>query len=249
MRKKSGFEWTTRSNSLTTVYQPIVKINSRDIIGYEALTRGRGKWKQPEDLFHHAYEHGHTIALDFACLNTAIRILPRFPSKKLLFVNVEPITLGNMFVRGREGEAFLKKIRPYGHRIVFELTEGMKSSDFDFVKKGIKFFRKFGCHFALDDVAGVGSKLLKLISLGPDFIKIDMGLINGISHNHLHQKLVEQLVQIARKSQSGIIAEGVEDKYDLEFVTRMGIHCAQGFYFARPKRKLLRRIPKRFCRR
>ena len=245
MTSKKDFSKAYKRGAIFSVYQPIIEIKSRNIWGYEALTRGRQQWRQPEDLFRYSYVSGHTIHLDFACLYSAVKVLSELPSKRLLFVNVEPVTVSQTFIRGREGEAFLRKIRPYSRQVVFELTEGMKARDFKFVRRGVQFLRRAGCRFALDDVAGIGSKLLKLISLNPDFIKIDMGLIKGISTNRLNQKLVRQLIKLAERNDSVTIAEGVEDKADLDFVNAMGIHCAQGFYFARPQKKLLRTLPKK----
>ncbi len=243
LNKKVAFAKAYKPGSLYTVYQPIIKINGEEIIGYAGLTRGRGKWRNPQNLFRHSYGCGHTIALDYECLHTAVRILPKLGRNKLLFINVEPVTLSHTFGRGSEGELFLKKIAVFARQVVFELTEGMKSRDFEVVKRAVGLIRKYGGQFAIDDVAGIGSKLVKLISIKPDFIKIDMGLIKGISTNHLNQKIVHQLMLLARKYGSELIAEGVEDKTDLEFVLKMGIPYAQGFYFARPQKKLQRALP------
>ena len=168
---------------LYSVYQPIIDIRTEKVFGYEALTRGMGKWRSPEILFRHSYDEGTTVALDLACLESAFGILPTLEKGELLFVNVEPLTLASVFMKGKEGSFLLRKVAPYARRIVFELTEGMKGRDFKFVKKGAGFLKKSGCQFALDDVAGVGFKLFRLLSLKPHFMKIDIGLILGLHKN------------------------------------------------------------------
>ena len=218
-----------------TVYQPIIQIRTGKILGYEALTRGRGRWTLPEDLFRRSYEEGFMMALDLECLWKAVRVLPQLGQKKFLFVNVEPATFCHSFIKGREGELLLKKISRYASQVVFELTEGMKGRDFSLLKKAVAFLRKKRFRFAIDDVAGVGSKLFRLLSLKPDFLKIDISLVKGLGENHLQRGLVSRLVDLGTKYGCHLIAEGVEIKKELELVRGMGIPYAQGFYFSRPK--------------
>lgn len=221
-----------------TVYQPIIEIRTGRTLGYEALTRGTGKFRSPEVLFRKAFEKGATAELDFKCLRSALRILPRMKRKHLLFVNVEPFTMSRSFTKGREGYLLLKRISAYGRQIVFELTEGMKGRDFGLIEKGIRLLKKFHCQFAIDDVTGVGVKLFRLLSLKPHFIKIDMSLIKGIRRNRFHRDLVKRIIALGRMTSSRIIAEGLERKRDVDLVQKMGIPYVQGFYFSRPKRSL-----------
>ena len=224
---------------LTTAYQPIFDIRTKKIIGYEALTRGRGKWRLPEGLFRHSYEQGFTIALDLECMWQALKILPKL-GDKLLFVNIEPMTLEHAFAKGVEGDFILKKIQHHSGQIIFELTEGMKGRDFKLMKRGVGLIRKHHCRFAIDDVAGIGFKLFRLLTLQPDFLKIDISLIRGLVKNPLHQELVHRLIALGRKNRSLIIAEGLEQKEDVQMVRKIGIPYVQGFYFARPKKILLK---------
>jgi len=218
-----------------TLYQPIIHISKGKILGYEALTRGRGKWELPENLFRRSYEEGFTTALDLTCIEQALQILPRLGSKKLLFVNVEPATLCHAFIKGREGELLLRKATRHARQIIFELTEGMKGRDFPLLKKGVSFLKKKYFRFAIDDVAGIGSKLFRLLALRPDFLKIDISLVRGFGKNRFQQGLVARLVALGQRYGTLLIAEGVERKSELAFVRRMGIPYAQGFYFSRPK--------------
>lgn len=228
-KKRSKFE------PLHSVYQPVIHISTRKVLGYEALTRGRGQWKLPEDLFRRSYEEGFMMALDLECMWQALRILPKLGRKKFLFVNVEPTTLCHAFVKGREGKLLLAKVSRHARQIVFELTEGMKGRDFPLLRRAVSFLKKKHFRFAIDDVAGVGSKLFRLLALKPDFIKIDISLVKGLGESRLQQGLIARLVDLGNKYGCLLIAEGVERKSELEFVRRMGIPYAQGFYFARPK--------------
>ncbi len=228
--------------SLSMVYQPIVRVDSKEILGHEVLVRGKGKWHRPENLFHYSYEKGATVALDMECIRKALQALPKVNRPSLLFVNVEPITLRTAFSRNGQARRLLKRYAPYHHQVVFELTQGMDLKDFEFIKKGIRTLRKFGYRFALDDVADIGAGFLKLISLRPDFIKLDMRLIQGVSKNHLHQAIVRQLTSLGKQRRSLMIAEGVEHKKDLDFIRKVGIRYVQGYYYSKPRKRMQKKI-------
>ncbi|MDP3920706.1 MAG: EAL domain-containing protein [Candidatus Omnitrophota bacterium] len=221
-----------------SVYQPIVDVRGKKVMGYEALIRGKGKFKNPEELFRQSYADGLTIALNLECLNTAFQILPSLPKGKRLFVNVEPITLARCFGSGREAEFLLRRFDTFNNNVVIEMTEGMKVRDFNLVKKSVSYLRRHHCQFAVDDVVGIGSKLLKILSLRPDYIKVGMALIRNVTQNKFQQNLIKQLTEIGNEIGSIMIAEGVERKEELDYVKHLGIHLIQGYYFSKPKKIL-----------
>lgn len=220
-----------------SVYQPILDIATWDIIGYEALARSEKE--TPAEMFRKSYEKGTVVPFDFHCLEAAIKILPKLQDKQYLFLNIEPLTLEQAFAKGREGEEFLKNMKAYSDKIVFELTEGVKKSDFDFIKKGVEFIRALGYRFALDDITEIGAKTTQLASLKPDFFKIDLQLVHGIANNYLNQQIVREMVHLGRVNASEMVAEGVENKEDLELIQNIGIRYGQGFYFAKPAKELI----------
>ncbi|MCM8775240.1 MAG: EAL domain-containing protein [Candidatus Omnitrophica bacterium] len=223
---------------LYPVFQPIVDTRTGKVIGYESLVRRKGKLCRPGDLIQRSYEEGLIIALNLECIKSSLRILPKMDNDKLLFVNVEPVTLGHCFAKGQEAHFLLRQYAAYRRRIVFELTEGMKIRDFPRIKRGVYFLLKLGCKFALDDVVGIGTKLAKLMTLQPHFIKIGMELVQRVNHSPFQQGLLGQIVNIGYNHNAKIIAEGIERKKDLAFLKHLGVYYAQGFYFARPKKTL-----------
>ena len=158
----------------------------------------------------------------------------------MIFVNVEPLTLASVFAEGKARMVLLNRIRPYARQVVFELTEGMKGRDFEFVRKGVVFIKRYGCRFALDDVTGVGVKLFRLLTLKPHFIKVDISLIRGLRHSRTKRDVVKSLIALGKMARSLLIAEGVERKNDLALVHQMRIPYVQGFYFGRPQKHLLK---------
>lgn len=229
-REEQGF-------SVYSVYQPIVDIATGDVIGYEALARSGTE--NPADMFRNSYEKGTVIPFDFHCLESAIKVLPQLQDGQYLFLNIEPLTLEQAFSKGKEGDVFLKGLKAYSEKIVFELTEGVKKSDFAFIRRGVEFIRAFGYRFALDDIDDIGVKTTQLASLRPDFLKIDLQLVQGIANNQLNQQIVSEMVHLGRVNGSEMIAEGVEHKADFEFLRKMGIRYGQGYFFAKPSKELI----------
>ncbi len=220
-----------------SVYQPIVDIATGDVLGYEALIRSEKE--MPAEMFRRSYEKGTVIPFDFHCLDSSIRVLPELRESRFLFVNIEPLTLEQAFSSGKEGEEFLVGLKRYAKNVVFELTEGVKKSDFAFIQRGVEFIRAFGYRFALDDVDDISVKTSQLASLRPDYLKIDLQLVQGIASNYLNQQIVREMVHLGRMNGAEMIAEGVEHRSDLDFIRNMGIRYGQGFFLARPGRELI----------
>ena len=234
-KKKDDFLGPINISSLHALYQPIIEIGSEDVIGYEALMRGSGMFASPQKMFQYSYAEGFTIPLDIECMKQAFHDLPKLKKNQLLFVNVEPATLNSCFLKGGKAYLLLSKLKR-AKQVVFELTEGLKTWDLSLARVGVESMRKFGCRLALDDMKGIGSKLFEMLTLKPDFIKIDMSLIQGLVRSELQQSIVRQLVQLGRKHESEVIAEGVETESDLRLVQEMSIRFAQGYIYSKPKK-------------
>ena len=232
----------SKFGDLHSVYQPIVDLVDHDILGYEALTRIDGK--APINRLRESYEEGEVMQFDFACLHSAVKILPHLAPGKLLFLNIEPITLIQAFHAKKKGDAFLKQISKYSERIVFELTEGVRMREIELIKKGVQFIRRRKFQVALDDFTDIGPKTFAVSALKVDYMKIDIALIMGIAENKMHQQIVRELIRLSNMYGSHLVAEGIETESDLLQVRKMGIRYGQGYYFAKPHAQILEKIDK-----
>ena len=92
-----------------------------------------------------------------------------------------------------------------------------------------------GLRVAVDD-AGTGyASLRRIVELEPDFIKIDISLVRGVATMDRHAMAVRTLSRLADDLGAIAIAEGVEDRADLEQLRWIGVRAAQGYYFARQR--------------
>ena len=90
-----------------------------------------------------------------------------------------------------------------------------------------------GCQSA-DDAGSGYAGLGSIANLEPDYIKLDISLINCIDTNYIKQNLVENMVRFANDQGAKVIAEGVERAEEFEAVRDLGVHLVQGFFLHTP---------------
>src|SRR5688500_16402302 len=115
-----------------------------------------------------------------------------------------------------------------------ETTERRAIKDSSKFRERLQAFRDRGSRCAVDDAGSGYAGLGSIANLEPDFIKLDISLINCIDVNFIKQSLVEQMVGFANKHDAKVIAEGVETAEEYETVKKLGVHLVQGFYLHPP---------------
>ena len=218
-----------KQRRISTVFQPIVDLQQRRVIGYEALSRGpRGPYHRPELLFRVAYETEQIRALDRLCRARAARGLQRIGADQLLFLNVEPTSV---FDPALASEGPLARRHT---QVVFEITEREAIADFATFRQSCQLLRSSGFKLAVDDVGAAYAGLRLITEVAPDFIKIDMALTRDVHHSQVKRQLIRAVASFCAETQLPLIAEGVESKEELAAVTGLGVHLVQGHLFGQP---------------
>src|SRR5262249_35097424 len=148
-----------------TYFQPIVHVNSGEVFGYEALTRGpRGsQFETPKVLFGFSDRLRISPMLDGVCRRRAIRSARGLSAGQKLFVNSLPATLLDPgFVEG-EAEVMRGEGFPRASDVVLEITERTGIEDFESFGRRLEAIRAVGFQVAIDDV-GTGYSSLQTIS-------------------------------------------------------------------------------------
>ena len=102
------------------------------------------------------------------------------------------------------------------------------------MREAAKHYRAMGFEIAIDDL-GEGFSSLRLWSeLRPEYVKIDMHFIQGIDQDPVKHQFVSSIQQIAEKSGTRVVAEGIETAAELQVIKDLGIAHGQGYYLARP---------------
>jgi len=209
-----------------TVYQPIVDLNSRTAIGYEAFSRGpKGDLESPETLFQVAYEADLIWRLERVCWERALRRLPRLQRRQLMFINLEPACV---FDPKLVGAAF---VRRFARRVVFEITERAAITDFPTFRQAVQLLKRSGFKVAVDDVGSAYAGLRVVSEIEPDFIKLDMQLTRGADNDQIKRQLIGAVAKFSTDAGVPLIVEGIETPAELETVRALGIRLAQGFLF------------------
>jgi EAL domain-containing protein (putative c-di-GMP-specific phosphodiesterase class I)/GGDEF domain-containing protein len=221
---------------LTTHYQPIVDMDLDAIMGYEALTRGpeNTAFAVPKALFTVSDASHLSGELDALCGQRALRGARGFDPDKKLFLNSLPETLGTPGLIERNLAAVLEEVALRPHNLVLEITERTAIEDFESFGRELERLRRIGFLVAIDDV-GTGYSSLQTISEIPaDFLKIDISLIKNLHQSLIKQDLVHSLLQVASRTRTRVIAEGIETAEEYQALRACGVRYGQGFYFARP---------------
>lgn len=230
---------------LHSLFQPIVSISERRILGYEALTRGpsNSALHSPINLFAVARQAGRLSELELACRDSACC---RFSEQKLpgkLFLNVSPESLLEAAHPPGRTLEMLRRYRIAPNDVVIELTEQMPTDDVELLYNALHHYRDMGFSIALDDL-GAGYSSLRLWSeLRPDYVKIDRHFIDGIHQDAVKREFVGSMLQMARASRATVIAEGIELPEELAALTDMGVDLVQGYLLARPQERPAHEVP------
>jgi EAL domain-containing protein (putative c-di-GMP-specific phosphodiesterase class I) len=151
----------------------------------------------------------------------------RLHEGELLFLNVDPHDFND--------PAFTDAEIVTPERVVIEITERTAIKDYPKFRERLRAFRERGFRFAVDDAGSGYAGLGSIANLEPDFIKLDISLINAIDTNFIKQNLVGTMVRFANDLGARVIAEGVERAEEFDTVQHLGVHLVQGFYLHRPQ--------------
>jgi EAL domain-containing protein (putative c-di-GMP-specific phosphodiesterase class I) len=232
-------------DKIRTVFQPVVSIKTREVVGYEALLRGpQGtKIENPEVFFSLAKEADVVRELDLLCVRHALQNIKKLSENQMLFINIKPITLENIKALQLIFE-LLKLKRAQWKRAIFEIPESGVYSLSQDAMSGLKYLRDLGAKVAIDDAGSGITSLRDILSVKPDVIKIDMSLIRNIHNDKDRQNILESLMRFARCLGAKAVAEGIETKEEYKYLLKQNVLYGQGYFFARPAPSMIRSIPK-----
>ncbi len=236
-----------KGEQLTTYFQPIMDIQSGHCMGYEMLNRPAFSTLFPHtDAF---YEYigttNQVVAFEMFCRELSFKryfeaLQHSSPASAggHVFLNVHPHVLSD--ANYRSGET-LRQLHRYGlkpEQVVFEITEKQAIGDFEAFEQVLSYYRNQGFRIAIDDIGSGYSSLKTIVSLKPEFIKLDRSLIQHIDTRSDQQHMVKLLQDLARSTGTHIIAEGIERPEELLFLQQQRITYGQGYALGRPSNSL-----------
>ena len=214
------------------LFQPIVDLSTRTVVGLEALARGpAGSGLEfPDRLFAAARAAGRLGELDMLCFERALEGALAAPiAPPLLFANGEPAVMDQPL------SPRLLELLASGptFRTVLEYTERALPAVPGSMLRLTGLIQMAGNAVALDDVGVDPMSLAFLPILEPEVIKLDMSLIRN--PEAAHTRIVCAAVRAeAQRTGAVVIAEGIETETDLHTAGRLGARWGQGWLFGRP---------------
>ncbi len=208
------------------VYQPVVDLKTRKIFAYEALARTKApEFDGPLALFAAAVEHSCTGELGRLLRGMALDGCATHP----LFMNLHPAELNEGWVVQPDDPIF-----QHSEDVYLEITEGVPLSHFRLCQNMLDEVRGRGVHLVVDDLGAGYSNLKYIADLHPRVVKLDRGLIAGLTKSSRLFKLVSAIVRLCSELDSRVVAEGIETSAELEAVVAAGARFGQGYLLARP---------------
>jgi len=213
---------------LHMVYQPILDLDSGEVLGAEALARfGTEPQRSPAQWFMEAAEVGLSIQLELAALRRAAEGLPLLPPGAFLSVNASAETI--------RSPALLSALDGLPtSRLVIELTEHQRVEDYDQLLAPVARLRARGVRLAVDDAGAGFASLQHILRLSPDIIKLDRIFIEELSEDPVRRALTTALVSFAGDIGATLVAEGIATASELAALQELGVRHGQGTFLGEP---------------
>ena len=230
--------------SFEVYFQPQIDLNSEQIIGFEALVRWNHAERGvvlPAEFIPAAEESGLIVQLGEFVLREACKKLKKWQNEGY----VKQILAVNLSARQFKDRDFMEKVMNIiketeidPRQLELEITESMALDDLEYAIKTLKQLKEIGVSFALDDFGTGYSSLNYLKRLPVNQLKIDKSFMDRVLEDRSDRKIVETIIALAQDLDLIVIAEGVENLEQANFLKSVRCNKAQGYLYSRPVREV-----------
>jgi predicted signal transduction protein with EAL and GGDEF domain len=229
-----------QNGELSMHYQPIVNLESTQVVGFEALMRWKHPergWVPPNSFIPLAEQSDLIVELGHFAIRQAVEAASYWPVSELggdlpyVTVNLsahqflDPALIGTI-------ESALAASGLAAERLIIEITESAMLLN---VAETISIMERIGAlgiGFALDDFGTGYSSLSYLALLHPTIIKIDRSFVSPTKESVRNDALLEAIISLGHKLGMTMLAEGIETETQLERLHNLGCEFGQGFYWS-----------------
>jgi len=228
---------------ITVLYQPITRLASNQLAGFEALLR----WDHPtrgrlgaDEFVPIAEETGLIGELGSYVLGQALeeasrwhKVLPRERNPLFVSVNVSSRQLFRQDLVQEIRLMLAKEAVPKG-TLKLEITESLVMENPERAVEILSWLKTFGASLALDDF-GTGYCSLSYLHRFPcDTIKVDRSLVRDSGLNGSTPMILRSIIALSHELGKEVVAEGVETADDATYLRSIGCEYGQGFYYGEP---------------
>lgn len=231
----SRLEECLAKRELSYSFQPIVDLNSGEIVGYEALARWQhdGQAKATDTFIPLAEEFGHIDRIQEYLFDYIAGCLDVLGETAYLSLNISPAQLASDRLYARL-QHFLYETKFPPSRLELELTERSLLLVGEEVLGMLQRLKLLGVRLNIDDFGTGYSCLSYLKDLPIDKIKIDRSFISNIGTDSKHLAVVKAIIHLAKNLGMETVAEGIEKTSQADVFKRLGCQYGQGYLFSKP---------------
>ena len=228
-----------RKKQFMVYFQPKVNMNGQ-LFGMESLVRWQSPTRgmvPPSRFIPLAEKNGMIVEIGKIVLEQSLLLMKKWidsgyvPPK--ISVNLSP----QQFIQPNLADGIADIIRETGippSLLELEITEsGIMHNEEDSIRK-LGLLHSMGVSLSIDDFGTGYSSLSKLRDYPIDVVKIDRSFILNIPGDDRSETIVRTIIDLARNLGFDVVAEGVENAEQLDFLARSGCEQFQGFYFSTP---------------
>jgi diguanylate cyclase (GGDEF)-like protein/PAS domain S-box-containing protein len=239
---RAALDQAVKEHQFVLQYQPIVDLETRTPLGFEALVRWNHPTRgmiAPGHFIEVAEESGLIVPMGRMVLQQALNTAGRWQRSTapgaLRYISV------NVSARQFRMPGFVEEVRQMleasgveAGTLLLEITESLLLRNDDQVRSDLDALRAMGIRLAIDDFGTGYSSLSYLQHMPIDVLKIDKSFIDDMLSSAQQRAVVTAIVQLAQTFNLSVVAEGVEDAGQCEALRQIGCPYGQGYLFARP---------------
>jgi len=229
-----------KEDDIKVYFQPLIDLKSGKITGAEALARWQtdtSRFIRPDEFIEAAEESGLIGTLGDFVLNKSCENLRKWHDagfeSLVISVNLSVKQMNDQNLVTKTKNA-LEKYSLKPSDLVYEITENVAMKDFDAIRALFKELSGLGVKIYMDDFGTGYSSLAYLKQFPLDSIKIDKIFLQNIPENEKDNNLIKGIIWMAKSLGLNVIAEGVENRSQSEFLREIGCDGCQGYYYRRP---------------
>lgn len=237
-RLATKFSNALKSGEIDVYFQPKINLETNEITGLEALARWQlaGVFVPPEHFIALAENYNLIGQLTNQIVEKSLSHFARFITfnRQLgLSINLSSVELCQQDLP----DFLFEKVTVYGlspHMITLEITETVLLEKNSVSLEILARFRLMGFQLSIDDF-GSGYSSVNMLQNGPfTELKIDKVFIQSMHSTDKSKIIVQSIVDLAKKLELKIVAEGIETRQDLQEVIKAGCKYGQGYFFSKP---------------
>ncbi len=222
-------------------YQPQINLKSKKV-GCEVLLRWNNQelgYIGPDIFIPVAEQTGFIIELGYFILEESFKTLKEWHIKG---VEIEQMSI-NISVRQLFHVNFIRDVQKLckeylnqelQSKLMFEITETSTAEDFQLLSENIQILSSLGIRFSMDDFGTGYSSLSLLHKISIDELKIDKSFIDEIDRSTDGSNMVKTILSLANNLNILVVAEGVEEKSQKDFLENQNCDIVQGYFFSKP---------------